>query len=147
MQTVQRTLLVIAILLIFMKGWHLVCEEQEEKIQKQWEYVQTDFFLQSISRKGTLALEEYEKYHLALNKLEANITVRMEEYRKEKDKEGNCYFYLITWEELQDSMLCNDNAAFSQDSIIMLELIQSKHRRSSSRKYYIRVSGQGVECG
>ena len=32
MQIVQRTLLVIVLLLIFMESWHLTCTEKEEKI-------------------------------------------------------------------------------------------------------------------
>lgn len=138
---VQRTLLVVTILLIFMEGWHFVCTEKEEKIQKQWEQVQTEIFLQRISRKGTLTLEEYEKYYLALNKLGADVTVKMEEYRKEKDKEGNCYFYLITWEELQNSLLYNDTTTFFKDSIIVLEFVRSRYRSCINQKYYIRIAG------
>ena len=138
---VQRTLLVVTILLIFMEGWHFVCTEKEEKIQKQWEQVQTEIFLQRISRKGTLSLEEYEKYYLALNKLGADVTVKIEEYRKEKDREGNSYFYLITWEELQNSLLYNDTTTFFKDSIIVLELVRSRYRSCINQKYYIRIAG------
>jgi len=124
-----------------MEGWHFVCTEKEEKIQKQWEQVQTEIFLQRISRKGTLSLEEYEKYYLALNKLGADVTVKIEEYRKEKDREGNSYFYLITWEEVQNTLICNDTASFLQDSIIVLELVRSRDRSCINQKYYIRIAG------
>lgn len=143
MQILQRTLLLIAILLMFTKGWQITCTEKEEKLLWQWEKVQTEFFLQGISRNGSLSLEEYEQYHMAMNKLEAGVTVRLEEYRKEKDREGNGYFYLTTWEELLEYLIYEDNIVFSKDSVIRLEIIRSGQKRRSSGIYFMKITKAG----
>lgn len=142
MQIVQRALLIMTMIIVLMVGTIVICREKEEKLQKQWECVQTERFLGKICRNGSISLDEYMEYNTTLNHAGTVSKIRIEEYQREQDITGRNYYYLVSWEELQDCFMKEGACDFKTESVIKISVEQKSMGQSMKNSYYGVIYGK-----
>ncbi len=140
MQIVQRSMLLLIVVVCLTAGIAFLCGEQEEKGRKQWEQIQTEVFLNRISREGLCSYEEYLVFCTGLEAYGGRLEVRLEEYQQEKDRNGQTYWYLVSWEEIRDILLMEGVYYFQANSALKLRVKQSGRIGSGVKDYYDIVS-------
>lgn len=138
MHIAQRTLFALIVVVILLQGAGTLFNKQEERLQNQWENIQTERFLQTIYRKGSLSLDEYCGYEAALNTGGGNSEIRMEVYREETDLKGQSYYYMISWEELKKFLLDGSEMIFSEGNVVKIE-IKRRTRGSEQKNCYYKL--------
>lgn len=142
MQTIQRSVLVCLVISVFVWGMAAVGREKEEKFYQQWEQVQVERFLSKLCRSGSCSYEEYEILYRALNYYGMDSKIQIEEYRREQDMERNVYYYLMSWEEIQEHLAEEGRYTFEQGSILRIVVVQKSRSQSITSRYSHIVSGK-----
>ncbi len=140
MHSAQRVLLVIV--MIFICGIAVSCHEQENKLQGQWETVQTERFLKKLCRTEYISREEYLQYTTALNYKGTASEIRIEEYQREWDAEGSLYYYLISWEEILRTLTEKGNYTFETGSVVKITISRQSRRNQVRNSYHGIISGK-----
>ena len=144
MQIIQRMLLVLLMIFGLGFGILLLNLEQEEKVQKQWEALQIERFVGKISRRGTCTYEEYLLCHEALNYSGNTSVIAIETYQKEEDMSGEKYYYMISWEEIQEMLYRNGRFDFDEESVIVVSVSRKNKMKSLETKYY-NIVAKGLD--
>lgn len=140
MQIVQRSFLVVVLALCLTVGISFLYKEKEERSRTQWEQLQTEQFLNKLSRNGVCTYEEYLIFYMALNACGDVAKVRLEEYQKEKDRAGNSYWYLVSWEEILQTLLEEGEYYFQENSALELYVEWGTGKKNQGEYYY------GIVC-
>ena len=140
MQLAQRMIVIITIVVVLMLCITGVHQEKEDKLLNQWEAAQTGRFLKGICKNGRVSLEEYLRYEEALGKSREISEIELTEYRKEQDLEGNSYYYMVSWEEIQKQFWKTGVYVFEVESVVHIQI--SGKKRKIRNDYYIIVSGE-----
>lgn len=133
-QLLQRgVLIVVVVMVIFFVGTEK--QKKDKEIQAHWEQLHAEEFLEGLCRTGKMSYEEFLMFYKALNYYGVVSDIRISEYQKEQDLEGNLYRYLIPWEELSVKLVEEGCYLFRKGSIIELAIMQ-KEGSQEERKYY-----------
>ena len=143
MGIVQRGFAVILSVAVFMLFVTELYREQENLWKQRWESMQSSCFLYEICRDGYCTYEEYCVYRNSLNILDGRTEVRIREYQWEHSVSGETYRYLITWEEIRNSILEQGGYSFRKGSMAELYVINEEKRGGYSQRYIHMVSGEG----
>ena len=138
MQVIQRGLMIILGVLLLLGGVALV-EEHKEDLMKQWEEMQTERFLSRIATTGVCTYEDMVLYQDALKYSCADAEIRLEEYQKEMALSGEEYWYLITWEEILETLVKDGKYGFHHGSALELCI---RDYAETERKYCEVVTGK-----
>lgn len=120
MKIVQRMLLVFLVVLVFMGGTTWIYGKNKNRLQEQWGNIHAERLLQNICHTGYCTYEDYMVCFLAMSYCGMDSEIRIEEYRKEWDVDGKCYYYLISWEEIRGCFLEQSTYEFSGNSVIRI---------------------------
>lgn len=143
MGILQRVLLTISVVGFLAAGSVLIFQEKETKLFRQWEQVKTEQFLQKICRTGVCTYEEYLLYLEALTRGGNDVKVTLEEYQKESSlATEKRYYYLISWEELQERMLMEGRYEFRSGSVVVIQVNQKSKSGSLDKRYCDTVAGR-----
>lgn len=139
MQNMQRILLVLAAVIALWFAISINYQEESGRLEEQWELQKTERFLTDICKKQKCSDEELWLYCSALARGTTSPEIRLEEYRREWDKSGTVYYYLISWEEISEKIMLNGGYSFEQGSVIKLTVIT---KNSMKKRYYDRIDGK-----
>ena len=142
MQTAQRILMIVMVFLSFLFLGAAISCDKEEKINRQWETIRTELFLRQISRTRKISMEVYCSYADSIRLFGDAAEISVEEYRREWDMQGEAYYYLVAWEEIQDYFLRENCVEFAEGSVIRLEIRRKSKNRNTKNEYYTIVSGE-----
>ncbi len=145
MEIAQRVLLTAVVMIFVVFSLYLVCNGTEEKLQTQWEKIQTELFLEGVCRTGQVSLDRYSQYISILNSSGCCFEIVMEEYQQEQDWEGNEYYYPVSWDELKRCLLEQESWMARENSVIKITVLQKKNGTMIKNDYYGIVSGKGTE--
>ena len=139
MKIVQRLILILAVSVFCAFGMAWNNRQVTIKIQKQWENKNIDTMLKKICRTERISLQDdvVSWEELAFNSIIAEIKV--EEYQKEQNLDGDSFYYLITWQELGECLLTEEQYFFRTDSVIKITvdcMVQGKHIKNT---YYGKI--------
>ena len=139
MQIAQRCILIIGfgIILCFFSAFFF--RDKADALSKEWELVQTDRFLNKLCRTGQCSQEEYIFFFNALRSCGNEIEIQIEEYRAEQDLEQNRYYAVFSWEEIKSSLWTEGSYDFSENSIILVEVLQSGRVMKNKNRRFGRV--------
>lgn len=138
MQIAQRVLLIISFFAVLLFGIITFNQKKEEKLQNQWEVIQTELFLNKICRRMSISEEEYFKFNTSLNYSDVVSKIEIEEYRREEDMKGNSYYFVVSWNELQKLLAEEGNCQFNEESVIRITVENTT--RNIKNVYYGIVS-------
>ena len=141
MQSGQRVVLLWVIIGLVLTGGCITYQKQKERRQGQWEAVQTERFIKKICKSGMLSLQEYMLYCNMWVSDGSSYEIKIEEYRKEQDIQGRCYYYLVTWEELKNTFRREEFCTFEEESVIRME-VRKQGCVERINEYYGIVSGE-----
>lgn len=142
MQTIQRTLIIFSAIVVFVLGAVVMGREKEERLNKQWEMIQIERFINRVCRSGSCSYEEYILLHTALNNYGVHSNVTIEEYREEQDMDKKTYYYLVPWEEVQGYLWDGGRYKFELGSVIRIDVNQKSRIQSQTSRYFGTVSGR-----
>ena len=140
MQIVQRCLLLLTVVCVLTAGVAFLEREREKKGRMQWTQMQAEVFLERISQNGRCSYEEYLMFYTGLAVYGGYLEVRLEEYQQEKDRQGQNYWYQISWEAIQEIFLLEGMYCFQENSALRLRIEQRDDQGSSVEFYYGIVS-------
>lgn len=138
MQIAQRVLLIVSFFAVLLFGIITFNQKKEEKLQNQWEVIQTELFLNKICRRMSISEEEYFKFNTSLNYSDVVSKIEIEEYRREEDMKGNSYYFVVSWNELQKLLAEEGNCQFKEESVIRITVENTT--RNIKNVYYGIVS-------
>ncbi len=142
MQIAQRVLLVLVVIVLLMVGAKMTVRDREEKMRTQWESVQTERFLKQICRRESLSWNEYMYFFETLNRSGSKLNIRIDIYRTEQDLAGEVYYFLRSWEELQEYYYEESTWYLETGSIIRVEIGWQTEDKSGKNVYYGRITGK-----
>ncbi len=142
MQIAQRCVLIISTSLLLCLMCVFLYTERENKIIEDWETVQTERFLRKLCYTGECSLESYLLYYNSVVNGLDTLDVRIEEYKKEQDLEGNIYYSRILWEEMKEMLWKNGRYCFDEDSIVLIEVYQYGWITKRMNRKFDRVTGE-----
>jgi len=142
MRIVQRTFLLLVVIFMLVLGIAHVYKEREKKAARQWESLQTELYLEKLCRSQRVTREGYLRYVQSLNYGSTISHIRIEQYQKEQDLKEKVYYYLISWEELQNRLFEEESALLLKDSVICITVERRSRKQSKVTKYYGIVTGR-----
>ena len=142
MRIAQRVLIIVTAAVLVVFGISKTYREREERFREQWEKTQTELFMQRVTANRCLSEEEYLHYMSSLNYKVTFSQIKAEEYQKEQDRKGNVYYYLVSWEEIQDCLCKDGNYIFEDNSVIRIEITYRGREGSVRNSYYGIASGK-----
>lgn len=142
MRIVQRTFLLLIVIFMLVIGIAHVYKEREKKEARQWESLLTELYLEKLCRSQRVTQEGYLRYVQSLNYGSTVSHIRIEQYQKEQDLKGKVYYYLISWEELQNRLFEEESALLLKDSVICITVERRSRKQSKVTKYYGIVTGR-----
>jgi len=138
MQTGQRLLMMLTVVIIGVFCCFVVVQNRIKKEIEQWEYIGVEVFLHQVVRKKEITLNEYRIAIGEIRHLNSTAEIEIEVYRKEWDLEGKHFYSLLTWEEVQN-ILKQENSMELQEGSIVRVIIQQRSRR---KVYSAVISGK-----
>ncbi len=142
MHVLQRSISILLAAFFFIFAITFVVEEKENYGYEQWEEIQVNRFLQQIRKEGKCTYEQYQLFYGALNEFGKNIEVILKEYQRETNAEGIVYWYLVSWEEIQDFFIQEEQYTFQKNSAIELCVTAKKGDSVEQNKYYVISKGK-----
>jgi len=142
MRVMQRVVMLIILLYLFVLGFFFMNLKEKRKLIGQWEVLHTERFLQKLSRTRQCSLEELKLYDRTLEIIDDEIEIRLEEFQKETDESGRRYYYMISWEEIKEQLLSEEVYLFREESILVITVIRKSKSRSTANKYSDIVGGK-----
>ena len=139
MQIAQRCILTIGmcIFVCFLSAFFY--GDKADDFSMEWEAVQTERFLDKLCRTGQCSQEEYMLFVEALRGSGNKIEIRIEEYKAEQDLKQKRYYAAVSWEEIK-SFLEKDGAYdLSENSIVLVEVLQVGRIRENKNRRFGRV--------
>ena len=132
----------VIVVLIFLSGVIELKKEKSERLNKEWQEIQTERFLNKISRKGECTGTEYEEYMRAMTRAGQILLIRMQEYKEETDLQNNRYYYLVTWDEIWNKMQAGGSYIFENDSLVMIEIRHYSSGKETVQREYVLINGR-----
>lgn len=142
MHVLQRSISILLAAFFFIFAITFVVEEKENYGYEQWEEIQVNRFLQQIRKEGKCTYEQYQLFYGALNEFGKNIEVILKEYQRETNAEGIVYWYLVSWEEIQDFFIQEEQYTFQKNSAIELCVTAKRGDSVGQNKYYVISKGK-----
>ena len=142
MHVLQRSISILLAAFFFIFAITFVVEEKENYGYEQWEEIQVNRFLQQIRKEGKCTYEQYQLFYGALNEFGKNIEVILKEYQRETNAEEIVYWYLVSWEEIQDFFIQEEQYTFQKNSAIELCVTAKKGDSVEQNKYYVISKGK-----
>ena len=142
MQVLQRSISILLAVFFSLFAITFVVEEKENYGYEQWEEIQVNRFLQQIRKEGKCTYEQYQLFYGALNEFGKNIEVMLKEYQRETNAEGMVYWYFVSWEEIKDFFIQEEQYTFQNNSAIELCVIAKRGDSVKQNKYYVISKGK-----
>ena len=142
MQVLQRSISILLAVFFSLFAITFVVEEKENYGYEQWEEIQVNRFLQQIRKEGKCTYEQYQLFYGALNEFGKNIEVMLKEYQREMNAEGMVYWYFVSWEEIKDFFIQEEQYTFQNNSAIELCVIAKRGDSVKQNKYYVISKGK-----
>ena len=143
MRVSQRMVLIILLLVVYLGGISGMILQREAKLTAQWEALQTELFLRKLCESGEISYEDVLVYAGALEQHSSNFSIRLEELQREKDLDGNIYYYPVAWEELLEQMSEGEGYRLQEDSILTIIVERYDRKRRVETRYCEAVPGKG----
>lgn len=138
MSSVQRIWMIIILAVFSFLGIWFVSMENNEKVLKQWQEIQTEHFMDKLAKTGICTWEDIRALHLALNISGVTSELSLEEYKKEADKGDVPFYSLISWTEISEQLV-EKQYDFDKRSIVKLCISVKKKRFFKEYEYYVIV--------
>ena len=142
MQVLQRSISILLAVFFSLFAITFVVEEKENYGYEQWEEIQVNRFLQQIRKEGKCTYEQYQLFYGALNEFGKNTEVMLKEYQREMNAEGMVYWYFVSWEEIKDFFIQEEQYTFQNNSAIELCVIAKRGDSVKQNKYYVISKGK-----
>lgn len=142
MHILQRSFSILLVIFFFVFAITLVFKEKEKNGYEQWEKIQVNRFLEQINSTGKYSYKDYQLLHDALSRFGRNIEITIKEYQKEMDAKGTVYWYFISWEEMKEFLLEEEEYVFRKNSAVEVCIITKKGSVEKEEKYYILFKGR-----
>lgn len=142
MRIMQRLILILSLGVFFVFGMAWNNQRMAVKLQKQWENKNVDTMLKKICRTGMISLRDYVVLRESLASKITIAEIKVEEYQKEQDLDGNFFYYLITWQELGEWLLAEEQYFFQTDSVIKITVDCMVQGQQIENTYYGKIEGK-----
>ena len=139
MQIAQRSVLIISIGLFFCFFSAFLYGNKANELSGEWEFVQTERFLNKLCRTGQCSQEEYILFFEALSRSGNKIKIQIEEYKAEQDLEQKRYYAALSWKEIKSFLENEGKYDFSENSIILVEVLQFGRTMEKKNRRFGRV--------
>ena len=120
MQIAQRILLVTAVVFVFFAGCLYIKRTGNKKILNQWDKICSEEFLQRMTKKQEVLLNEYICFAEEIRSFASDAEIEIKVYRKEWDIEGNMFYYLLTQEELEKMLETENRIGLDEGNILQI---------------------------
>ena len=142
MRIMQRVVMILLIMLLFISRISVMVLRQEEKVTEQWEELQAERFLKMLCEKEQILYEDIVLYTELLNRTGRDTELRVEEFRRETDLDGRIYYYRISWEELLGHLVSGEIYQIQKDSVLAITVKRYNKIKSIEKKYFGAASGK-----
>ncbi len=139
MQVLQRSFSVLLVMFFLMFTVSFVFQERESNTYQQWQEIQISRFLQQVRKEGKCSYKQYQLFYDDLNRLGVTIEIVLKEYQRETDIEGKVYWYLISWEEIQECFIQKEYYVFQANSVVELCITTKKDTTVRQKKSYVHL--------
>ncbi len=134
MQKFQRSIMTIYLTVIFIYMLKLTLIGQKEVQQLHLEQLYIEQFQQQLIRNGKISYQEYLAEYMELSSLLGLEKLQLAEYIKEYDSAGKIYYSLVTWEEIKEVLLREEEYCFEKESILEISVENRKGSRVLRRE-------------
>ncbi len=132
MRQLQRMLLLLGCLFVFLYGPVYLKEQRGERIYRQWEEQQAEIFLNEAGKEGICFQKQWIVFLSGLS--ERQEEVRLEEYQQETDRSGAVCRVVVSWQEIREQLNLKGFYCFKKGSVLRLWVGDTLYIGHVSRK-------------